>query len=121
MPDRFLKSSACSGFPKSVQKIGGVGGNPKRCYKFHTFIKTTETSLISGGINPLSEAHPITFALQMHVVKHKKKGERSKVLLKNTFTFQDKHVTYQVYFLQKQRNFQLDMHSLQAPFSHDML
>ena len=28
MPNRFLKSSACSGFPESVQKIGGVGGNP---------------------------------------------------------------------------------------------
>ena len=28
MPNRFLKSSECSGFPESVQKIGGVGGNP---------------------------------------------------------------------------------------------
>ena len=25
--DRFLKSSACSGYPERVQKIGGVGGN----------------------------------------------------------------------------------------------
>ena len=36
MPDRFLKSSVCSGFPESIQTrlmrtlvvVGGVGGNP---------------------------------------------------------------------------------------------
>ena len=28
MSDRFLKSSACSGFPESIQKISGEGGNP---------------------------------------------------------------------------------------------
>ena len=58
----------------------------------------------------------------MHVGKKKKKGERSKVLLEknHTLTFQDKHVTCQAYFLQKQKsNFQLDMHSIRVHMANE--
>ena len=64
MSDRFFKSSAGSGYPESVQKIGGVSGNPsvkKNDLKIMSALKNGKICVDLGSIFLVSQSVSQTF------------------------------------------------------------